>query len=261
MMTFLLTGVVVFLTHTLEVITGFGCTVLAFPFVTWILGIYEAKILLAILTWILGIYLVSTKFRHINWRQFGIIVALVGSGMPVGIYLFNHFPSDTLKLLLGVFIVATSILQLKKEYGGIQLRVTIPEWVYYLLLVFGGVIHGAFATGGPFVVLYATRKLRDKGEFRATLSLLWVSVNTFLIFTDTTFDPILSNVTAVATQGASMGQSLLNLVWSLPFLLVGIFIGEVVHNKVDAALFRKIVFWVLLATGVFMIAAHLLHIA
>ena len=260
MMIFLLTGIVVFLTHTLEVITGFGCTVLAFPFVTWILGIYEAKVLLAVLTWILGAYLVSTKFRHINWRQFGIIVVLVGLGMPFGIYLFNNFPSETLKLCLGIFIVFTSVMQLKKEYGGLKLPFTVPEWIYYLLLVLGGVLHGAFATGGPFVVLYATRKLQDKGEFRATLSLLWVSLNTFLIATDVTFDPILSNIAAVATQGAPMGQSLLNLVWSLPFLLVGIFIGEVVHNKVDAALFRKIVFWVLLATGLFIIAAHLLHL-
>ena len=260
MMTFLLTGIVVFLTHTLEVITGFGCTVLAFPFVTWILGIYEAKILLSALTWVLGVYLVSSKFKHINWRQFGIIVVLVGGGMPAGIYLFNNFPSDTLKLALGIFIVCTSVLQLKKEYGGLQLGVSVPEWVYYVLLVLGGVLHGAFATGGPFVVLYATRKLRDKGEFRATLSLLWVSLNTFLIATDVTFEPFLSNVAAVVGQGAPMGQSLLNLLWSLPFLLVGIFIGEVVHNKVDADLFRKIVFWVLLATGLFIIVAHVLHL-
>ena len=260
MMTFILIGIVVFLTHTLEVITGFGCTVLAFPFVTWILGIYEAKILLAALTWVLGVYLVSSKFKHINWRQFGIIVVLVGAGMPAGIYLFNHFPSDTLKLALGIFIVCTSVLQLKKEYGGLQQGVSVPEWVYYVLLVLGGVLHGAFATGGPFVVLYATRKLRDKGEFRATLSLLWVSLNTFLIATDVTFEPILANIAAVVGQGAPMGQSLLNLLWSLPFLLVGIFLGEVVHNKVDADLFRKIVFWVLFATGLFIIVAHVLHL-
>lgn len=255
MATFLLTGGVVFLTHTLEVITGFGCTVLAFPFVTWILGIYEAKILLAVLTWILGAYLVTTKFRHINVREFGIIVALVGLGMPLGIYLFTHVSSEALKLALGLFIVVTSVAQLQKLHGKSSPGVTLPGWVYGLLLVAGGIIHGAFATGGPFVVLYATRTLKDKGEFRATLSLLWVCLNTFLIATDATFRPLLGNIAAVATDGAPMGQSLRNLAWSLPFLLVGIAVGEGVHRRVDAALFRKMVFWVLLATGVFMLAA------
>ena len=261
MVTFFLTGLVVFLTHTLEVITGFGCTVLAFPFVTWILGIYEAKILLSILTWVLGSYLVLTKFKHINWKQFGIIVALAGVGMPVGIYSFNNFSSETLKLFLGIFIVITSVMQLRKEYGKSNGNIVVPGWVYYILLLLGGVLHGAFATGGPFVVLYATRNLRDKGEFRATLSLLWVSLNTLLIATDATFAPILSNTKEVILGGAAMGESLLNLVWSLPFLGVGIFIGEKVHHRVDADLFRKIVFWVLLATGIFIIGANILNIA
>ena len=42
----------------------------------------------------------------------------------------------------------------------------------------------------------------------------------------------------------------------LPFLLAGIVVGERVHDRVDDLLFRKVVFWVLLACGVFMVASR-----
>jgi uncharacterized membrane protein YfcA len=52
---------------------------------------------------------------------------------------------------------------------------------YYLILVVGGMVHGAFASGGPLVVLYASKTLTDKGSFRATLCLLWTTLNTLLL--------------------------------------------------------------------------------
>ena len=46
-----------------------------------------------------------------------------------------------------------------------------------LLLFCGGIIQGAFGTGGPFVVIYSSKALPDKKVFRVTLSLLWLSMN------------------------------------------------------------------------------------
>ena len=80
----LITGIVVFFTHGLEAITGFGCTVLAMPFVTMLLGIDQAKFLLAVLAWVLALYFVVTKFKKIVWKQYLIIVGFVGLGMPIG---------------------------------------------------------------------------------------------------------------------------------------------------------------------------------
>ncbi len=41
-----------------------------------------------------------------------------------------------------------------------------------LLLLGWGVVHGAFATGGPMAVFVSGRVLTDKGRFRSTLSTL-----------------------------------------------------------------------------------------
>jgi uncharacterized membrane protein YfcA len=254
--TLLLTGLIIAITHAVEAITGFGCTILALPFITYLVGIHEAKVLLAIIGWILSLYIVITKFKHIQFRQFFVIVFLAGSAMPLGIYFFNHFPSETLKLVLGIFIIITAILQLKKAYFRAESTVKPPTKIHYILLLLGGVIHGAFATGGPFIVFYATKKLPNKGEFRATLSLLWLTLNTILFITDATFQTTFHNIYNIIFKDTSMTTNVLYLICMIPFLFVGIGTGEVIHNRVNADVFNKIVYWALFTTGIFIVAAH-----
>lgn len=251
-MSLLLTGLVVFLTHGLEAITGFGCTVLALPFVTLLLGLGEAKFLLAILAWALALYIAISKHRRIVWAQFGVILLFVGLGMPLGMYAFATLPKALLIRLLGLFIVLSAAIQLWKLFlspllerrGGGALRkgkaVSLaPAWYHYLFLFAGGIVHGAFASGGPLVVLYAARSLPEKGNFRATLTLLWATLNTVLII-------------GFAGSGLFTPERRLLLAEMAPFLIAGIAVGELVHNRVRGDLFAKIVFVTLFFTGIFM---------
>jgi uncharacterized membrane protein YfcA len=104
----------------------------------------------------------------------------------------------------------------------------------------GGVVHGAFATGGPLIVLYSTKKLIDKGEFRVTMCLLWTVLNAILI--------VHYLIDGKLTE--EVGISLLAL---LPALVLGIVAGGFVHNRVNELLFKKIVFITLFVVGVFML--------
>ena len=236
-----LVGFVIFITHTLESITGFGCTVLAFPFVIALMGDLEiAKIVLTILAWILALYFVITKFKKINWNQFGIIVLFAGLGMPAGILLFKSFDAIILKKALGVFIIVSAAIQLFKSFVPATGVRSLPEWVRRIFLLSGGIIHGAFAAGGPLIVLYSTHKIPDKGQFRATMCLLWATLNTVLMF-QYGFEKKLTFV---------IGYEILFL---LPFLIAGIFAGEAIHNRVNEILFKKIVFASLLLVGITMI--------
>ncbi len=261
----LLTGLVVFVTHALEAVTGFGCTVLALPFVTALLGVKTGVPILASIAWILALYIVVTKFRRIDFKQFGIIVFFVALGMPAGMYAFRALEPALLKKALAAFIVASAAWQLWR-------RLRRPAWAarrpvtaagadsaacpaaprsplpasfagrlpYFILLIAGGVVHGAFASGGPLVVLYASKALPDKGAFRATLCLLWTTLNTVLLvgyaFSGNFSAPVLGGVGAM-----------------LPFLAAGIVVGEKLHDRADEELFGKVVFSVLLATGIFML--------
>ena len=259
----LLVGFIVLVTHCLEGITGFGCTVLALPFIAMLLGIKTAVPLLVMLAWILAGYIIFRSWKHIKWKEFGYIVLFVSVGLPVGIFLFDYCPEVILSALLSVFMVvvgAHGVYKTKKEHTKTQNntedfepeavpaaeQVPIQEnhnksWLIRGTLLLGGMIHGAFGTGGPFVVIYATKALPEKTLFRVTLCLLWFSLNSLLLVKWTFAGNIWTSTTINYTLIA------------LPFLLGGMFLGDWLHHKVNEYYFRISVYAVLTLSGIVML--------
>ncbi|MEN6363656.1 MAG: sulfite exporter TauE/SafE family protein [Rectinema sp.] len=240
MTTILLAGLVVFVTHALEAVTGFGCTVLALPFITALFGLKEGVMTLTVLAWLLAIYIALTNRKSIDWKQFSIIAGFVLLGLPVGMYLFGSVEIGYLKKVLAVFIIVASGIQLLAiAFPGKTSR-TLPKPLAYALLLLGGTVHGMFSSGGPFIVLYASKALPEKGKFRATLCLLWATLNSIIIG-GYIVNSSITKETAIRT-GAM-----------LPFLVAGIFAGEFIHKKVAPDIFKILVFSMLFVTGIVML--------
>ncbi len=240
MTSILLGGLVVFITHTLEAVTGFGCTVLALPFITALFGLKSGVMTLTVLAWILALYIVVTKWRDIQWKQFGIIAGFMLIGLPIGMYLFRHVEAAPLKKVLAVFIIAAASYQLVAMRFPKLADAKLPRPLGYLVLFAGGIVHGLFSSGGPLVVLYATNALPEKGRFRATLCLLWAVLNSIIIG-------------SYFAAGGIPHETAVNTLFMLPFLAVGIAAGEWLHKRVKPEVFKLIVFATLLATGIIML--------
>jgi len=236
-----LLSLIVFLTHFQEAITGFGGTVLAVPFVIFLLGLDATIKVLAIQAWIVVTFIVILARRRIVWRQYGRIVLFAGIGLPVGICMVRTLPESVLKLILGAFMVGIAVRGLSVTVRNKALPKWEPRawqnWLMNGFVFMGGVIHGAFASGGPFVVIYATRVLTDKGIFRVTLCMLWVTLNTTLIsywLLTHALTPEIWFYTAICT----------------PFTVVGMIAGDRCHHCIDERLFRLIVYAVLFLSGI-----------
>ena len=246
----LLSGVVVFLSHALEAVTGFGSAVLAMPFITALLGIRQGVIVVTILAWSLALYISISKRQHINFRQFGIIAGFMFLGLPMGMFLFRNFDVFILRRILAIFIIVVSVRQLFLRLIFKKINIEAPKGIkifpYYLLLICGGIIHGIFSTGGPLVVLYASRTIPDKSQFRATLSLLWAVLNTVII-------------SIYIIEGSINREIAGNVGILLPFIVIGIIIGEKLHHKLDERFFSIIVFSILFFAGCFMVFNDLLQ--
>ena len=240
MTTILLAGAVILITHALEAVTGFGCTVLALPFIAALFGLKSGVMTLTILGWALALYIAITKRRDIQWREFGVIIAFVLAGLPIGMYLFRHVDPAPLKKALAAFIILASSLQLAGYFLPRLGQKRLPRPIGFLLLFFGGIVHGLFSSGGPLVVLYASRALPDKGKFRATLCLLWATLNSILM------------VSYIASSSISAATAK-NTALMLPFLAAGIAAGEWAHRRVKPGAFKLIVFATLLVTGFIML--------
>lgn len=237
----LIAGLVIFATHALEAVTGFGCTVLALPFITALFGLKSGVMTLTILAWILALYIAISKRRDIDWKQYAVIVAFVLAGLPIGMYLFRHVDARPLKKALAAFIVLASSLQIAAYFSPKAAGRKLPKPLAYGLLFAGGVVHGIFSSGGPLIVLYASGALPEKGKFRATLCLLWTTLNSILI--------------GGYLVSASLDRATLFRTGAmLPFLAAGIVAGEFIHRRVASKIFNLIVFGTLFCTGVIMLA-------
>lgn len=258
---------IVLLTHFQEGITGFGCVALGLPFVTLLLGLDAAVPVLTIPGWFLAVLIVLESRKHKAWgcldhnhvvripgasiefsfneiwREFWLICIFVGIGMPFGIVGARVLPEATLKWVLAGFMVAIGTNGLVNQLRGVTPPAKIAPRVRLLtgaLMPISGVIHGAFAAGGPLLVVYATRAITDKTLFRVTLCMVWIVLNGVLV-----------------AQWMMSGR-LTPQIWRIsalcmPFMLIGLFLGNRAHYRINENTFRKVVYSVLIASGVFLV--------
>ncbi len=251
---FLLIGLIYFAVNLLEGITGFGSIVIALPFLSILLWIRVTVPMLCVTGLLMSGFLVIRSWKSFRWKEFSFIAWFAALGMPVGMIAFGKMSPAGLGILLAVFMIGIGLHgvtgQLRNRKG--------PEWLsnvpcrktpaMKILLFCGGVVHGAFGTGGPFVVIYASRALPDKGLFRATLSMLWVVLN-------------FSRLAVWGVTGELWNLQLWRYVWgALPFLAAGVLAGDFLHRRVNGFYFRLCVYGVLFLAGWVMLGNHLKNI-
>jgi len=233
---------IILFAQALETTTGFGSTVISLGLGVYLYPIKELIVVLVILGWLQCLYIVVRGFKCIAWRVLLTrILLFAGIGMPIGIWFFEHFGASQLKFFFGLFIVVIAVSQLYLLYRKNGELKPLPLVAGAIVLLLGGFIHGIFASGGPLIVYYASRELKDKSCFRATLSALWLVLNSFLIGN-------------YYIRGQIQAHTLEFTASLLPALIIGILIGEFLHYKVNERLFRFVVYIVLFFTGIVILA-------
>ena len=242
----IITCTVVLVTNLLEGITGFGSTVLALPFLNITIGLHLAVQLLCFFGWTIPVYIICRSYRHINFREFGRVILWCGPGVPVGMVLFGVLPAEILCIILGAFMIFIGINgTTPAKANSITPEQAKKNPLLKACLFCGGVIQGAFGSGGPFVIIYAAKALPDKSLFRLTLSLLWFSINSIRLITwgirGELNNPVLWKLGLIC----------------LPFWAAGVLLGDYLHNKVSEAAFRRIVYILLAVSGAVMLINNL----
>ena len=225
---------VIFLSNVIQTVTGFAGTVLAMPFSIILVGSDIAKPVLNLVAMVVSLYIVVRHFKDIDWKKFLIILISVGAGFGAG-FGIELIPMDT-KILLYVyagFIILIAILFFFIDFE----KVNIPKWVMIIFLFLGGIMHKLFVSGGPFVVIYAMHELKDKNKFRATLSLLWIILNSVNFGTQLAAGMFTNQVWILF--GIGVAATILSMV-----------IGALIAPKLSKKVFMKITCVLLLISGI-----------
>ena len=160
--------------------------------------------------------------------------SVAGLGVPVGLLTVAWLPERVLQGALGVVLVAAGASRLGEHLR--RRPYAPPRWLLSLLLFAGGVIHGAFASGGATLTVYGRYTLATKESFRGTLSIMWVVLN------------------AAVLAGRLLGGGIGTDAWSfsvagVPTILAATFLGSWAAGRLKQERFVDVVSILLCVAG------------
>ncbi len=231
--------IIVFFSNLVEACAGFGATILALIFGAQFFAIEDLIPILVPLNLLLSLIIVVRYFGDIERKTLLTrILPITGIGMPIGIAIFQTAPSTLLKAAFGIVVVILGLFELSQEalLKRSDLERKLPFWQGGLFLLCGGIMQGLYASGGPFVVYYASREIKSKAQFRTTLALLWLILN--LVLTG-----------SLVFSGKMTEFTLKYSLYLLPSVLLGTVVGIQVHNRVSEKSFKRLVYALLVIAG------------
>lgn len=231
-LTWLVGAVVIAAASFVQGLAGFGIGLVSLAFLPFLMSPQHAIVLITLYAAVF-IVIIFIPLRR-DFTLHGMIELVAGTilATPVGIWLLAELPSDVLKRLIGLvllLIVALEWLGLYPE------RLRGRGWGFGAGLA-AGVLGGAIGTPGPPVILYAAAQDWSPRTVKA-------NIQAFLMINQ-----------AVILLGYWWAGLLDREVWRLTWLfaapaVIGLGAGMLLFNRLDRERFRRVVFAVLLVSG------------
>lgn len=220
-------------------LAGYGGNMLVLPGLAWLMGDVQAAVFtVLILGSVQAVHVALINLRHVDWPVLGSMVVWAGLGVPLGVAAARYLPERPLLAGLGVVIAASGLWRLLTP----QPTGADNPAVRRSLLLAGGVLQGAFASGGGPIVVAAQRTLPTKEAFRATLFAFWNVLN-------------LLAAAGMLTAGGFRGRGSWTLVLlGLPVVVLANLVGDRLARRVPQAHFVRVVASLLVVAGIVTLA-------
>jgi uncharacterized membrane protein YfcA len=221
---------------------GFGTTMITMGFLPLIMDYSKAMGLSIVMVSISTLY-VSLKYREsIQWAV--MLPFLIPTAIITGIvnFLSAKVGSDVMYLLLGIMFVAVSIFFFVFSD---KIHITPNPLSGTILGVICGICYGLFASGGPTAALYLLPATKSKKEYLATIQ-AFLLVNNLVVL-------------AISLLLGRLNMADLPMVGAgIIAMLAGTLLGLVIHNRIPASVFGKVIYAFVGIGGVWIIVSHLL---
>jgi uncharacterized membrane protein YfcA len=216
---------------------GFGVGLIAIPIIASFTDIRIATPLAA-MTALTAIVLILLKQWHeINFQSVWRLIVASCIGTPFGLFFLKSMQGNLSKLILAVIIMVFSVYYLLSP-GIIRLKTDRGAWFFGAM---AGILGGAYALPAPPVMIYALFRQWPPSSMRTTM----------LGF-------FLPNALIIAVghwAGGLWTPSVLVLYGlSLPFILVGVFLGNHLNRTIPKEKFTKAIYFLLFLCGLILFA-------
>jgi uncharacterized membrane protein YfcA len=216
------------------VLLGFGAGLIAVGALALLLpDLTEAVVLVLLVNLPAELFVVRRSWDHIQWRGVTLLFAAIAIGIPIGTWLLRWGEPKLLLTFLGMVLVGVGAIFLFRPPRHAALD---GRWAEAPIGLVSGLLTGLFGTGGPPLIMYYQLKGVDKTVFRGTLMAI------FLLMTAV-------RVPSYAAFGLITIPRLVSAAVVLPAVLLGAFIGQRVHLRLDELQFQRLVSLALVAIG------------
>lgn len=223
--------VVLAFANVLQAITGFAGAPMSMPICIALVGINDAKASITLIFLISTAVVALQNLKVINPKKLGTMIFFMVIGMIPGLWLFDKLPTKMLMILYGVIVVLIGVTKLfsknKKE---------MPKPLKIIAIILAGAMQGMFTSGGPFLALYATAEIKDKQEFRATVSSVWAILNIYLCG-------------KMYARGMYTPNAIRLFLYSIVPVFIAIAVGNRIAKKIKPETFLRLVYILLIVSG------------
>jgi uncharacterized membrane protein YfcA len=227
---------VIFMAALIKATLGFGESLLAMPLLTLVLGLSTATPLVGLVAATLTVLMLGSSWRKIDLRSTWRLLGAATLGVPFGVLLLRLAPAALVTQVLGVILIGFGLFSL---FRPALFTLTHPAWSY----VFGflaGVLGSAYNTAGPPLVLYSAAQRWPPDRFRATMQSVFLLITLLVLVSH-----------ALAGLWSPWVFELYAL--SLPLLLLAIWLGEQLNQRISKHRFDRLVYGTLLVLGLLLL--------
>ncbi len=158
---------------------------------------------------------------------------MIGSivGAPVGSLLFAIVDVTTFKLLIAILLIGLTIMLIK------NLSIQQTNGRDYGVGFISGMFTTSIGMAGPPLLLYFASTHKKKETIRATSLAYYI------------FIYLISLLSQLTIEGTSKTVWLYSL-YALPFVLIGLIVGQLLFRKLNQKLFLIFIYVLLVASGI-----------
>ncbi len=213
---------------------GFGSGLIAVSTLTLMLPIRITVPIVFILDFLGSIILGAYDFKEVKWDYLSYLLPATVLGLFFGAYILKYADPQKLTIFLGLFILSYVFYAIKVKPDKLPF---VKNIIGAPLGFLGGFIGSLYGGGGPPIVAYLQMKHTDKRIFRATFQIVAIT------------DSIVRAV-IYGSLGLLTLEIFKTSVVFIPALIIGLFLGNRLHFKINPKGFYYMVMTVLTLAAV-----------
>lgn len=214
-----------------ESIIGTGGGLIAYAILGFVMGIKEMILAGLFIGTCSSSYIVYTDHKAFNKKLFLSIFPICFAGTILGVLIFSKVNPQILSVALGFLLILIAVKSMFFNH------LILPKFLKNKLLFIGGISHGAFGIGGPFVINALQRDFANKSELRTTMAVYFATFNFVRII-----QLFFQNQISLDFFG--------KIWWTIIPVFVAIKLGHKVHLKISEEFLRKSILVITFCAGI-----------